>query len=57
MPVWQRDEQNGQSYGLKLTAAGAKAIAVNPDDDAGPVGEEQRLGVEVDRSPTFAQPD
>ena len=35
-PVWRRDEQNGQSYALKLTAAGAKAIAVNPDDDARP---------------------
>jgi Protein of unknown function (DUF3489) len=56
MPVWRRDEQNGQSYALKLTAAGAKAIAVNPDDDAEPVGEEQRLGIEVDGSPTFAEP-
>ena len=54
-PVWRRDEQNGQFYALKLTAAGAKAIAVNPDDDAGPAGEGQRLGIEVDRSPTFAE--
>jgi hypothetical protein len=56
MPVWRRDEQSGQSYALKLTAAGAKAIAINPDNDAGPVGEEQRLGIEVARSPTFAEP-
>ena len=28
-PVWRRDEQGGQSYALKLTAAGARAIAVD----------------------------
>ena len=56
-PVWRCDEQTGQPYALKLTAAGAKAIAVNPDDDAEPGREEQRLGIEVDRSPTLAQPD
>ena len=54
-PVWRRDEQNGQFYALKLTVAGAKAIAVDPDDDAGPAGEGQRLGIEVGRSPTFAE--
>ena len=26
-PVWRQDEQGGQSYALKLTAAGARAIA------------------------------
>jgi Protein of unknown function (DUF3489) len=26
-PVWRRDEQGGQSYALKLTAAGARATA------------------------------
>ena len=56
-PVWRRDEQTGQPYALKLTAAGAKAIAVNPDDDAEPAREEQRLGIEVDRSSTVARPD
>ena len=29
-PVWRRDEQAGQSYALKLTAAGARAIADRP---------------------------
>lgn len=29
MPVWRRDAQAGQSYALKLTAAGARAIAVD----------------------------
>ena len=56
-PVWRRDEQTGQPYALKLTAAGAKAIAVNPNDDAEPAREEQRLGIEVDRSSTVARPD
>src|SRR5664280_2011211 len=28
-PVWRRDEQTGQGYALKLTAAGAKAIAID----------------------------
>ena len=29
-PIWRRDEQGGQSYALKLTAAGARATADNP---------------------------
>jgi hypothetical protein len=37
MPIWRRDEQYGQSYALKLTAPGLKAIAVTPDDDAASV--------------------
>ena len=39
-PIWRRDEESGASYGLKLTAAGAKAIA--GDDAAEPedAGEE-----------------
>ena len=38
--IWRRDEESGASYALKLTVAGAKAIAV--DDAAGPddAGEE-----------------
>jgi len=35
-PIWRRDEESGASYALKLTAAGAKAIAV--DDAAEPEG-------------------
>ena len=56
-PVWRRDEQTGQPYALKLTAAGAKAIAVDPADDVKPAGDEERPGMEVDRSSTGAQPD
>src|SRR5271166_357226 len=33
-PVWRRDDEAGLSYALKLTAAGAKAIAI--DESAGP---------------------
>jgi len=28
-PIWRRDGETGQAYALKLTAAGAKAIAVD----------------------------
>src|SRR5271165_6746422 len=28
-PIWRRDDESGQTYALKLTAAGAKAIAVD----------------------------
>ena len=57
MPVWRRDEQDGQSYGLGLTAAEAKAIAVNPDDDASPVRDEERSPPEGDQRPTSAESD
>jgi hypothetical protein len=57
MPVWRRDEQDGQSYALTLTAVGAKAIAVNPDDDASPVRDEERSPPEGDRRPTSAESD
>jgi hypothetical protein len=36
-PIWRRDQESGASYALKLTAAGAKAIAV--DDAAEPEDE------------------
>jgi Protein of unknown function (DUF3489) len=53
MPVWRRDEQYGQSYALKLTAAGANAIAITPDDDPAPASDEERSRKK--QSPTFAQ--
>jgi hypothetical protein len=56
MPIWRRDAQNAQSYALKLTAAGLKAIAVTPDDDATPLADEERPRKDVDQSPTFSQP-
>jgi hypothetical protein len=56
MPVWRRDAQNAQSYALKLTAAGAKAIAVTPDGDETPAADEERRRKDVDQSPTLAPP-
>ena len=53
MPVWWRDEQGGQSYALKLTPAGATAIAVD-SDDAAHANDEERSREEQDQSP-FAQ--
>src|SRR5271157_3421019 len=41
-PIWRRDEESGASYALKLTAAGAKAIAVDDavaPEDAGQEGD------------------
>jgi hypothetical protein len=30
-PVWRRDDESAQSYALKLTTAGLKAVAVDQD--------------------------
>ena len=42
-PIWRRDEESGHPYALKLTAAGAKAIAVNESDEPGHVHEVDSL--------------
>ena len=39
-PIWRRDEESGASYALKLTAAGAKAIAVDDPAEPEDAGEE-----------------
>jgi len=57
MPVWRRDEQDGQPYALALTAAGARAIAVNPDDDASEAADEERSPPEGDQPTTSAEAD
>lgn len=46
-PVWRRDEQ-GQSYALRLTAAGAKAIAV--DENSGSDGADADDGNEREQA-------
>jgi hypothetical protein len=45
--VWRRDEQGGQSYALKLTAAGTRAIAIDDSSasDATSEGTDPRLQV------------
>ena len=39
-PIWRRDEKSGASYALKLTASGAKAIAVDDAAEPEDAGEE-----------------
>jgi Protein of unknown function (DUF3489) len=41
-PIWRRDQESGASYALKLTAAGAKAIAVDDAAELEDAGEERR---------------
>jgi hypothetical protein len=43
MPVWRRDDETAQSFALKLTAAGLKAIAVE-DDATGEQGSQPAHG-------------
>jgi len=48
VPVWRRDEETGQLYSLKLSATGAKAIAVS--EETPPGGDrEQRSDNPTDR--------
>ena len=43
-PVWRRDDEAGRSYALKLTAAGAKAIAIDESAEPAHVGDEGNSG-------------
>ena len=38
MPVWRRDDETAQSFALKLTAEGLKAIAVEDRNRGGAIG-------------------
>ena len=40
-PIWRRDDESGQTYALKLTAAGAKAIAVDEATASESMGEQR----------------
>ena len=42
-PVWRRDDDAGLSYSLKLTAAGAKAIAIDESAEPGNVDDDGDL--------------
>ena len=57
MPAWRRDEQDGRCYALRLTAAGARAIAVNPDEDPSSAADEERSPPEGNQPPTSAELD
>ena len=50
-PAWRRDEATGQPFALKLTAAGAKAIAVDPDEAAGAGADDERSEIESATAP------
>ncbi len=52
-PIWRRDGETGQTYALKLTAAGAKAIAV---DGLGPAKERRNDARTIRSSPSIRRP-
>jgi DNA-binding MarR family transcriptional regulator len=39
-PIWRRDDDAGLSYALRLTAAGANAIAIDEGSEPGPVDDD-----------------
>jgi hypothetical protein len=45
-PIWRRDDETNHTYALKLTAAGAKAIAVG---EAGALTLPERTGFRLER--------
>ena len=54
-PVWRRDDEAGQSYALKLTAAGAKAIAIDESAEPAHVGEEGESREDVEQAGSCSQ--
>ena len=46
-PVWRRDDEAGLSYALKLTAAGAEAIAIDKSAEPGHVDDDGDLREDV----------
>ena len=56
-PIWRRDEESGASYALKLTAAGAKAIAVDDAAEPEDAGEESATLANRDQPPLLSELD
>jgi Protein of unknown function (DUF3489) len=54
-PVWRRNDEAGQSYALKLTAAGAKAIAIDESAEHGHVGDEGQPREDVEKAGSCSQ--
>ena len=54
-PVWRRDDEAGQSYALKLTAVGAKAIAIDESAEAAYVGDEGNSREDVEQAGSCSQ--
>jgi hypothetical protein len=46
-PVWRRDDDAGLSYALRLTAAGASAIAIDKSSEPGPTDDDGGLREKV----------
>jgi Protein of unknown function (DUF3489) len=59
-PVWRRDDETGSSFALKLTAAGAKAIAIEGAEggrDPAPEGFLTSASPKPQPDPTASSPD
>ena len=56
-PIWRRDGESGPSYALKLTAAGAKAIAVDDAAEPEDAGEESAALANRDQAATLSKLD
>ena len=54
-PVWRRDDEAGQSYALKLTALGAKAIAIDESAEPVHVGDEGDSRNDVEQTASSSQ--
>ena len=55
VPVWRRDDDSGQSYALKLTAAGAKAIAIDESAEPAYVGDKGHSREDVEQAGSSSQ--
>ena len=56
-PIWRRDQESGASYALKLTAAGAKAIAVDDAAEPEDAGEENAVLANRDQAAILSKLD
>ena len=56
-PIWRRDEESGASYALKLTTAGAKAIAVDDAAEPEDAGEESAVLANRDQESILSKSD
>jgi hypothetical protein len=56
-PIWRRDHEAGASYALKLTAVGAKAIAVDDAAEPEDAGEESNALANRDQAPILSKLD
>ena len=55
VPVWRRDDDSGQSYALKLIAAGAKAIAIDESAEPAHVSDKGHSREDVEQAGSSSQ--